>query len=98
MLNEWITVIFILMEERSIFLLAILLLFWTLSSIIGSLSVAKAYRYDSKRKRVHLILVWLIPFFWSGIIILMTRKLPKPTDDGYTYREAGFKNYTRYTG
>ena len=86
------------MKEHEVFVLIILLSLWLVFSFVGSNKVKRAYRYDPKRKKIHLFLVWLIPFFWSAIIILMTRKLPKPADDGYTYREAGYKNYTRYGG
>lgn len=83
-------------ESGQIFLL-ILILAVLILNIVGIIRIVKYYREDRTKIILNLILIIIVPIFWSLLVILITRK-PKESKlkSHYKYLEAGYKGWTRY--
>ena len=85
------------MSESSQIFLLILILVILILNIVGIIRIVKYYREDRTKIILNLILIIIVPIFWSLLVILITRK-PKESKlkSHYKYLEAGYKNWTRY--
>ncbi len=85
------------MTEASQYIVWGLILLVVILNVVGIHRLIKHFRDDRKKILLNLILLLIIPIFWSLLIILMTRK-PKESKlkSHYKYMEAGYKGWTRY--
>jgi len=83
-------------ESGQIFIL-ILIIAILILNIVGIIRIVKYYREDRTKIILNLILIIIVPIFWSLLVILITRK-PKESKlkSHYKYLEAGYKGWTRY--
>jgi hypothetical protein len=80
------------------------ILFIVLSAHIGyAISVMPKLResviFSKKLKVVHLILMWIIPFLWSLLIVMLTKRSPGTDEEELTFDDVNpnpFKNQRRY--
>ena len=84
------------MSETQIFIIVLIVAVWLVLNIKGTKRLLRYFENDRERKRLNLIILWLVPFLWALIMILLTRTPSKKRKDGYRYIEAGYKGYTRY--
>ncbi len=65
-------------------------------SFFASFRAKKFFNFDKKKLTLNLIMIWVVPFLWSMLILLLTSKAKDKKEDGYKYMESGYKNYTRW--
>lgn len=65
------------MIETSKYVLLIFLLIYLILNVLGIIRLIKYYRDDRKKMRLNLILIFLIPIFWSLLVIIFTSEPKK---------------------
>ena len=83
-------------EASQYIFLGLILLIMTLN-VISIIRLVKYFRDDRNKIFLNILLILIIPIFWSILVILMTRQ-PKKSKlkSHYRYLEAGYKGWTRY--
>jgi len=84
------------MTDRELIILIVFVILLLGLNIYASIKLFRYFKTDKKRKRLNLVLTWVIPIFWSLIILILTSKKKTKKDDGYEYREAGYGPWTKY--
>ena len=86
------------MTEKESYLLIAGILTWIIIAIIASVRANRYFTISKKRLILNLTLIWIIPFLWAILILLLTSKTKDKKKDGYKYHEAGYSNYTKWGG
>ncbi len=85
------------MPKNELYVLIFLLIAWIALNVIATMRILRMNSISKSNRKVKLLFTWVIPFFWALFIIVFTSKPSKRTvDKKNRYREAGYKNYTRY--
>ena len=64
-------------------------------NILATRKLIRSTRMLTRTKRVHIILVWTIPFIWALLVLLFSDEPPKKNRkfDQSRYMESGYSGY-----
>ena len=67
-------------------------------NVLASWRVFRFFPNEKGKFRMNLLFIWVIPFFWSLLVILMTNKSKKKAGkkEHYRYLESGYSNLSKF--
>ncbi len=86
------------MNEREVNGLIFFLIAYVVLNVFAMIKIFRNTQLSQQKKYLNGALIWLVPYFWSSVVVIFFSSPGKSSKSRSRYMEAGYRNYIRWGG